>query len=191
VIRLPLAARASADVPAAADTASSMLRAHRVLVVDDNRDSAGRLGMLLTLLGVDVQVTFSGQEALDAAATVVLLDIGMPGMDGHEVARRIRRDPAFKNVTLIAVTGWGQEEDRRRSALRGSTTTSLSLPTSTPCERSSPRSTSPRRAQARGSADDRARVTGHNPLGPLADRAFRLRGGNWCNPYKDCRVIPC
>ncbi len=119
VIRLPLSARASADVPAAADNASSMLRAHRVLVVDDNRDSAGSVGMLLTLLGVDVQVTFSGQEALDAAATVVLLDIGMAGMDGHEVARRIRRDPALRNVTLIAVTGWGQEEDRRRSRAAG------------------------------------------------------------------------
>jgi CheY-like chemotaxis protein len=88
-------------------------------VVDDNRDAAQSLAMLLKLLGAKVQVAFSGQEALEIVRTqqpaVVLLDIGMPDMNGYEVARRIRQDSAIRDVTLIALTGWGQPEDRRRS----------------------------------------------------------------------------
>jgi CheY-like chemotaxis protein/two-component sensor histidine kinase len=93
------------------------------LVVDDNRDAAESLGMLLTMLGATVHVSYSGADALKALAThrpsVVLLDIGMPEMDGYEVARRIRELPDFRDVTLIALTGWGQEKDRRRSRRAG------------------------------------------------------------------------
>jgi PAS domain S-box-containing protein len=99
------------------------LAPRRVLVVDDNRDAAASLGMLLKLLGAEVRVAFNGQDALEALESfrpsVVLLDIGMPGMDGHEVARRVRQQPEFHDVTLIALTGWGQEDDRRRSESAG------------------------------------------------------------------------
>jgi CheY-like chemotaxis protein len=95
----------------------------RVLVVDDNRDAAESLGMVLELLGAEVFIACSGPDALDALVarqpSVVLLDIGMPGMDGFEVARRIRQLPQFRHVTLIALTGWGQEGDRRLSQAAG------------------------------------------------------------------------
>jgi CheY-like chemotaxis protein len=81
------------------------------------------MGMLLKLLGVDAHVVHNGPDALAAVGfykpTVVLLDIGMPGMDGKEVARRIRQRPDAKDITLIALTGWGQEEDRRRTMAAG------------------------------------------------------------------------
>jgi CheY-like chemotaxis protein len=75
------------------------------------------------MMGADVQVVFSGEEALNALAAcrpdLVLLDIGMPGMNGHEVARRIRQRPEFHDLTLVALTGWGQQEDRWRSREAG------------------------------------------------------------------------
>ena len=124
LVHLPLVARGSpASVPRMATEASTVLAARRVLVVDDNRDAAQSLGMLLQLLGADVHVVYNGPDALQALAAykpaVVLLDIGMPGMDGHEVARRIRQQAGFQDVTLIALTGWGQVEDRQRSQAAG------------------------------------------------------------------------
>ena len=95
----------------------------RVLVADDNRDAADSLGTLLGLLGAEVRVVYDGPEAVAAAAAyrpaVAFLDIGMPTLDGHEVARRVRRLPGGRDVTLIALTGWGQEDDRRRAAAAG------------------------------------------------------------------------
>lgn len=95
----------------------------RVLVVDDNRDAAESLGMLLELLGAEVQLVYSGRDALAAVETfhpaVVLMDIGMPDMNGHEVARRIRAQPELDDVTLIALTGWGQDGDRESSKHAG------------------------------------------------------------------------
>jgi PAS domain S-box-containing protein len=124
VVRLPVAASQDpADAPASTTRPSAILAARRVLVVDDNRDAAQSLAMLLRLLGADVHVAYSGAEALAVLPTfkpaAVLLDIGMPGMDGHEVARRIRSQPAFRGVKLIALTGWGQVEDRNRSKSAG------------------------------------------------------------------------
>jgi CheY-like chemotaxis protein len=91
----------------------------RILLADDNRDAAESLGMLLQLLGSDVHTVYDGPSALIAVESyrpdVVLLDIGMPGMDGYEVARRIREQPERQSIPLIALTGWGQEEDRRRA----------------------------------------------------------------------------
>ena len=99
------------------------LAGQRVLVVDDNQDAADSLGMLLTLLGADVQVVHGGGEALEAMRHfkpgVVLLDLGMPHMDGLEVARRVREDPEMRSATLVALTGWGQREDRRRTGEAG------------------------------------------------------------------------
>jgi PAS domain S-box-containing protein len=91
----------------------------RILIVDDNVDGAESLAKLLRLGGHEALVTHDGQGALEAAERerpdVVLLDIGLPGMDGYEVCRRIRQEPWGKEVVLVAVTGWGQEADRHRS----------------------------------------------------------------------------
>ena len=94
-----------------------------MLVVDDSRDAADSLRVLLELLGAEVRVAYDGAAALDACRgyqpEVVLLDIGMPGMDGYEVARRIRQGTGPKDMTLIALTGWGQEKDRRNAKAAG------------------------------------------------------------------------
>ncbi len=95
----------------------------RLLVVDDNQDAASSLAMLFKLQGHEVRVAFSGMAALEMATTytpdVVFLDIGMPGMDGYEVARRLRQQPGLEKIVLAALTGWGQQEDRRRTAEAG------------------------------------------------------------------------
>ncbi len=96
---------------------------YRLLVVDDNQDAANSLAMLLKLQGHEVRVAYSGVAALEMtkayAPDVVFLDIGMPGMDGYEVARRLRQQPGLGKVVLAALTGWGQQEDRRRTAEAG------------------------------------------------------------------------
>ena len=95
----------------------------RVLVVDDNRDAAILMGRLLTTLGNNVQVVHDGFAALEAAQEfspeAVLLDIGLPEMDGYEVARALRELPGCEQITIIAVTGWGQESDRERGRIAG------------------------------------------------------------------------
>jgi CheY-like chemotaxis protein len=95
----------------------------RVLVVDDNHDAAEVLCMLLQSMGAKVEAVDSGPAALaaipDFRPIVILMDIGMPGMDGNEVARRIRQQPEFNDIKLIALTGWGQEKDRQRSKESG------------------------------------------------------------------------
>lgn len=95
----------------------------RILVVDDNVDSAHSLAMLLQLMGNEVRMAHDGPSALEAAAAfvpdIVLLDIGLPGMNGLDVARRMRKIPALQNAVLVAQTGWGQDEDRRRSQEAG------------------------------------------------------------------------
>ncbi len=91
--------------------------------MDDNHDAADSLAMLLKLQGHEVRVAFSGMAALEMTKTyipdVVFLDIGMPGMDGYEVARRLRQQPGMERTALAALTGWGQLEDRRRTAEAG------------------------------------------------------------------------
>jgi PAS domain S-box-containing protein len=118
VVRLPiLEARPAAGPRPAPARAPATTR--RILVVDDNRDAAESLAMLLNITGHKTFTAHDGAEALEAAAEhrpeVVLLDIGLPSLNGYEVCRRIREEPWGKAVTLIALTGWGQEEDRRRS----------------------------------------------------------------------------
>jgi signal transduction histidine kinase len=99
------------------------LPARRILIVDDSRDGGESLAMLLRVLGAEVSLAHSGRKALELVdeyrPDVVLLDIGMPGMDGYEVARRIRANPANRHISLIALTGWGQDEDRKRSVAAG------------------------------------------------------------------------
>ena len=95
----------------------------RVLVVDDNQDVATSTAMLLRTYGYEVEVAHSGAAALDIAARyrpeIALLDLGMPGMDGCELAAALRRSPESKDTVLIAVTGWGQAEDQRRTREAG------------------------------------------------------------------------
>jgi PAS domain S-box-containing protein len=95
----------------------------KVLVVDDNVDAAQSLAKLLKRWGHEVHTTYDGLSALEASRTyrpeVVLLDIGMPGIDGYEVARRLRAQPEFRATALAAITGYGQEDDRRRSREAG------------------------------------------------------------------------
>jgi CheY-like chemotaxis protein len=120
---LPLAAAARDEVEASAASHAAAARRRRVLVVDDNADAAATLRMALELQGHDARAVFSGQAAVDALAEfdaeVVLLDIGMPGMDGFEAAQRIRALPGGRDLRLVALTGWGQDDDRRRTAEAG------------------------------------------------------------------------
>ena len=91
----------------------------KVLVVDDNRDAAMSLSMLVDLLGYESRTAYDGLEALQVAdgflPDVVLLDLGMPRMDGLEACRRMRQRPWGARAALIAVTGWGQQDDHRKT----------------------------------------------------------------------------
>jgi signal transduction histidine kinase/ActR/RegA family two-component response regulator len=122
-VRLPLVAaeRKAAEPRPAPRGAKSV--PHRILVVDDNEDAADTLGVLLRMLGADVRVVYGGREALDAIGeyrpSAVLLDLGMPGMSGEDVARRVRARPEYGAIRLVALTGWGQAEDKRRTAEAG------------------------------------------------------------------------
>ncbi len=106
-----------------AETIKPAETSSRVLVVDDNVDAADSAAMLLRRSGHDVRVAYSSQAALEAAVVfkpqLILLDIGLPKMDGYEVARRLREHPELKDVRLVAVTGYGQDTDRQRSHAAG------------------------------------------------------------------------
>lgn len=126
-IRLPLLpqqpAQQAAPVAGAPEEAAQAPKPLRVLVVDDNEDAAESLAMLLALEGHEVRVQHSGAAALEAAPVfqpqAVFCDVGMPGMTGHEFATRLRQDPRFASTLLVALTGWGTEEDKRRSRAAG------------------------------------------------------------------------
>ena len=95
-------------------------RRFKILVVDDNHDSALSLAMMLSIMGHDTRTAHDGESAVATAETflpdVVLLDIGLPKLNGYEVAQRIREKSWGASMYLIAVTGWGQDEDRQRSS---------------------------------------------------------------------------
>jgi two-component system CheB/CheR fusion protein len=123
IVRLPVAAAPAEAANAHAEAAAaSPARARKVLVVDDNRDAADSLSMLLTSRGHQVRVAYDGLEAVGAAVAfhpdVVLMDIGLPKLSGYDAARRIR-EARGSEVQLIAITGWGQDEDRRKSREAG------------------------------------------------------------------------
>ncbi|MPW18832.1 response regulator [Paraburkholderia sp. CNPSo 3157] len=127
VVRLPVAQQSDEGVPACGDTpgdgAESSARApgakRRVMVVDDSVDGAESMSILLEMLGHEVRVLYDGAAAIVAASEfrpeVVLLDIGLPGIDGYQVARALRAEPASVNALLIALTGYGQDSDRQRT----------------------------------------------------------------------------
>jgi two-component system CheB/CheR fusion protein len=118
VIRLP-ALRTARPVVQAAAGGEGPTPSRRILLVDDNVDATESLAVILRTSGHEVRTAYRAPAALEAARAfrpeVVLLDIGMPGMDGYEMARRLRQERGLENVLLVALTGYGQEEDRRRS----------------------------------------------------------------------------
>jgi CheY-like chemotaxis protein len=127
IVHLPLAPEGCTDLrqglSAAESPTRNRLAALRVLVVDDNRDAADSLALLLRLAGYEVQVAYTGSDALEAVRSfqpqVLLQDLQMPDMSGYDVARRLREQPAAKKVVLVAVSGHGSEGDRRRSLEAG------------------------------------------------------------------------
>jgi PAS domain S-box-containing protein len=126
LVRLPLASQSDSKVAAVIDANPPIeeeLPRRRILVVDDNRSNAQSLELLLRALGQEVYMAFEGPEAVELAVKhrpeVILLDIGLPVMDGYEVARRCRENEGTDGLTLVAMTGYGQESDRLRSQEAG------------------------------------------------------------------------
>ncbi|MCM5679713.1 PAS domain S-box protein [Schlegelella sp. S2-27] len=122
-VRLPLAPLPSAGLAPVRHGPAGTAGRRRVLVVDDNKDAALSLAMMLQMLGNETRTAHDGVEALSVAAgfrpEVILLDIGMPRLNGYDTARQMRQEPWGRHVLLVALTGWGQEEDRRRSREAG------------------------------------------------------------------------
>jgi PAS domain S-box-containing protein len=113
----------SQEEPAHGAANASNVRRGRVLVVDDNRDAAESLGLVLRFMGYEVSIAYGGAEALEIAARerprAAIIDIGMPGMSGHEVARRMRLEAWGRKATLVALTGWGQDADKQAARAAG------------------------------------------------------------------------
>jgi CheY-like chemotaxis protein len=106
-----------------ADRGTAQLTGRRILVVDDNEDAADSLSLLLCAMGCDARAAYDGRGALETAPefrpSMILLDIGMPDMNGYEVARSLRKRAELADTVLVALTGWGQNEDRQRSREAG------------------------------------------------------------------------
>src|SRR5258706_4064169 len=123
IVRLPLAANAigrrDEAIPADDSPAPGQNRRHRVLVVDDSRDSADSLTMILSANGHEVRAVYDGEAAIQAAGTfapaIILMDVGMPGVSGIEACGRIRAQQWGENIQIVALTGWGQTTDRQRT----------------------------------------------------------------------------
>ncbi len=118
VVRLPVAPDAAPPETNATPAATPGPR-HRILVVDDNRDGAASLAMLLAVMGNDTRTAHDGLEGVELAEAyrpdLIVLDIGLPKLNGYDACRRIREQSWAKGIIIVAATGWGQEEDRRRS----------------------------------------------------------------------------
>lgn len=124
IVRMPTAAAAAkAEAPGQEDDWRAASGGCRILIADDNADAADSMGMMLRMMGNDVRIAYNGLEAIDEAVKfrpdVALLDIGMPQLNGYETARRLREYPWGKRMILIALTGWGQEDDKRKAAEAG------------------------------------------------------------------------
>jgi signal transduction histidine kinase/CheY-like chemotaxis protein len=124
-VRLPIVHAPPASRPAQASVEASAepTVSHRILIADDNADSAESMGMLLRLMGNDVRIASDGLEAVEQAANfqpdIVLMDIGMPRLDGYEAARRIRNQDWSRDTLLVAVTGWGPSDDSEEATAAG------------------------------------------------------------------------
>ena len=125
VVRLPVMAPQVAGLSSQKRESGTIpqIDPQRILVADDNHDAAEALSLQLRLAGHEVRTAHDGVEALALAEAfepdIVLLDLGMPKMDGYEVARRVRMRPGGRRMKLIALTGWGQQQDRDRTSAAG------------------------------------------------------------------------
>jgi signal transduction histidine kinase len=123
VVRLPLLGVTSTPFGPAESKRPPVVSPRRILVADDNNDAVEALALQLQLAGHDVRTANDGMEALEVAESfapqVVLLDLGMPRMDGYETARQIRQRSWGRGATLVALTGWGQQQDRQRTSAAG------------------------------------------------------------------------
>jgi two-component system, sensor histidine kinase len=124
IVRLPLDAAISvAPRSSELDAPAPRRGARRIMIADDNKDAADALGMLLDLAGHDIRVVYNGRSALMLAQTfrpdVAFIDIGMPDLTGYEVAQQLRREPWGSGPFLVALTGWGQDDDRRQAREAG------------------------------------------------------------------------
>jgi len=119
VVRLPVVLTVTADTPDEDDDRTAKPARRRILVVDDNVDGADSLAEMLRIMGNDTQSAHDGLEAVAVAEAfrpdVILMDIGMPRLNGYEACRRIRGEPWGRNIIIVAQTGWGQEDDKRKS----------------------------------------------------------------------------
>jgi PAS domain S-box-containing protein len=119
IVQLPV----SADGEPSNGSASTSTKGRRILVVDDNADALASLSQMIAHLGSEVRLAHDGLEAIAVAQTfrpeIVFMDLGMPNLNGFEAARRIRNEPWGRHLALVATTGWGQEDDRRRTAEAG------------------------------------------------------------------------
>lgn len=123
VVRLPVVAEQPGAAGRAGDEKVIPSSTHRILIVDDNRDAADTLGAMLQSMGNDTRISYDGEDAVRAAGEfrpqIVLLDIGLPKLNGYEACRRIRQEPWGKDMMLFAVTGWGQDEDKQKAYAAG------------------------------------------------------------------------
>ena len=124
ILRLPIAVESSAAVTAVKSAESTgQQRAWRILIVDDNRDGADSLTTMLRLQGHETRTAYDGEQGVAEAEAyrpeIVLLDIGLPKMNGYDVCRTIRARPWGKSILMLALTGWGQDDDRRKSSEAG------------------------------------------------------------------------
>jgi CheY-like chemotaxis protein/anti-sigma regulatory factor (Ser/Thr protein kinase) len=119
VVRLPVVVEASEPRACEAERDRDIKTALRILIVDDNRDGANSLSMMLRVMGSDTRTAYDGEEAVATAVEfrpdVILLDIGLPKLNGYEACRRIRAQSGGRKLVLIAQTGWGQDVDRQRT----------------------------------------------------------------------------
>jgi CheY-like chemotaxis protein len=123
IVTLPMALHDQAQPPVASETRPSKPVRRRILVADDNRDVTEAFQVMLQTLGHEVEVAHDGLDAIHKAATfrpeIVVLDVGMPKLNGYETARRLRAQPGGSDLVLIAVTGWGGDSDKHKSADAG------------------------------------------------------------------------
>ena len=146
IVRLPLTTNLEANAPSPRTGPRAAAPARRVLIVDDTREVADSFAILLETLGMEARVAYSGAQGLAASSEfepeLVFLDIGMPGMDGFETARRMRDEPAGRKAVLVALTGWGQDEMLKRvkeAGLTGTRRSQRAWPTSKRCSMPRPR----------------------------------------------------
>ena len=123
IMRLPIVTKPQQVRQSAAETPAASAPGQRILVVDDNRDAADTLSTLLAADGFSVSTAYDGNSAVERfreqKPDVIVMDIGLPGIDGYEAVRQIRKEPGGKEILMIALTGWGQESARQQAAEAG------------------------------------------------------------------------